>query len=211
MIYIFISRASTGTPNGVTNLSNGSSIHSSAPKSPMGVDNNVREGGSAIDVKKLGAAASRPAAVASTPTFGSLDHEKPVSIPEQLPISAPSASASSVYSSASDPAVSNHVQENKKGSVDAIGLESSKSVKRASRSANSVVVAEKNWNIKPSQPHFPSNDDGSLAKLPSKSVKQSQLEPAVPLKGILTCYTLRVAFYFHALRCVRASKVKLNS
>lgn len=173
----------------------------------MGVDNNVREGGSAIDVKKLGAAASRPAAVTSTPTFGSLDREKPVSIPEQLPISAPPASASS----ASDPAVSNHVQENKKGSVDAIGLESSKSVKRASRSANSVVVAEKNWNIKPSQPHFSSNDDGSLANLPSKSVKQSQLESAVPLKGILTCYTLKVAFYFHALRCVHVSKVKLNS
>ncbi|VVA18787.1 PREDICTED: GBF-interacting [Prunus dulcis] len=181
--------ASTGTPNGVPNLSNGSSVHSSAPKSPTSVDNNVREGGSAIDAKKLGAAASRPAAVTSTPTFGSLDHEKPVSIPEQLPISAPPASASSVYSSASDPAVSNHVQENKKGSVDAIGLESSKSVKRASRSANSVVVAEKNWNIKPSQPHFSSNNDDSLAKLPSKSVKQSQLESAVPLKVV----TLEVA------------------
>lgn len=204
MIYISLYRASTGAPNGLKNLPNGNSTHGGSPKFPMGVDNNVREGFAAIVAKKSGAAAPCPTVGASTPTFGSLDDEKSVSIPNQPPVSATLDSASTVPS-ASDPAMSNHTQGTKKGSGNAVGLELSKSEKTTPSSVNSVQngktsidskVAENNGDIKPSQSNLPSNHGVSMALMPYNSDTQSQMpsngdkqlqNPSFPAKGILTC------------------------
>lgn len=197
MIYISIYRASTGSPNGLKNLPNGNSTHGGSPKSPTDVDNNVHEGFSAIVVKVSGAAAPPPAVVASTPTFGSLDDEKSVSMPNQNPVSATSAPASTVPSSASDPTLSNHTQGIQKGSGNAIGLELSKSEKTAPRSVNSMQNGKTSNDCKVAENYGDIKHDGSLAQMPSNSDKQSQLKPNVPAKGILICYRLRVAFYLH--------------
>ncbi|KAM2056340.1 hypothetical protein ACFX16_029159 [Malus domestica] len=176
-------KASTGAPNGLKNLPNGNSTHGDSPKSPMGVDNNVREGFAAIVAKKSGDAAPCPAVGASTPTFGSLDDEKSVSIPNQPPVSATLDSASTIPS-ASDPAMSNHTQGTKKGSGNAVGLELSKSEKTTPSSVNSVQngmtsidskVAENNGGITPSQPNLPSNHGVSMALMPYNSDTQSQM------------------------------------
>lgn len=181
------------------NLSNGTSVHVSAPKSSTGVDAN-----------KLGATAPRYAVVvASTPVVGLKDQRKAPIISDPLPTSVTSDSDSGVYSSASDPSLSTNVQENKDVSGDSVILELPKSEKVASKSANHVIKEKthsdnakaigKNRHTKSSQPPSSSTHDGSQAILPSNSDGQSQLESTDALKGIVTCYSLNVTFYRHAI------------
>ncbi|KAM1204815.1 hypothetical protein EV1_005811 [Malus domestica] len=177
-------KASTGSPNGLKSLPNGNSTHVGSPKSPTDVDNNVREVFSAIVVKQSGAAAPPPAVVASTPTFGSLDDEKSVSIPNQTPVSATTAPASTIPSSASDPALSNHTQGIQKGSGNVIGLELSKSEKTTPRSVNSVQNGKTSNDCKVAENYGDIKHDGSLAQMPSNSDKQSQSKPNVPAKVV---------------------------
>ncbi|XP_024156234.1 GBF-interacting protein 1-like [Rosa chinensis] len=125
-----IAKASIGIPNGIKNLSNGTSSHVSAPKSSAGVDAN-----------KLGATAPRYAVVvASTPVVGLKDQRKaPTTTSDHLPNSATSASDSGVYSSASDPSLSTHIPENKDVSGESVLIELSKSENVASKSDNHVI------------------------------------------------------------------------
>ncbi|KAM5582679.1 hypothetical protein ABKV19_002887 [Rosa sericea] len=177
-----IAKASIGIPNGIKNLSNGTSSHVSAPKSSAGVDAN-----------KLGATAPRYAVVvASTPVVGLKDQRKaPTTTSDHLPNSATSASDSGVYASASDASLSTHIPENKDVSGDSVVIELSKSENVASKSDNDVIKEKtqsdnakaigKNWYTKSSEPPSPTHD-GSQAILPSNSDGESQLESTDALK-----------------------------
>lgn len=183
---------STGVPNGVKSLSNGTASHVSAPKSSAGV-----------------ATAPRYAVVvASTPVVGLKDQRKaPTPTSEQLTSSATSPADSGVYSSASD-SLSTHIQENKDISGDSVELPKSENV--ASNSDNQVIKEKtqsatakaigKNRHTKSSEPPS-STHDGSRLILPSNSNGESQPESTDPLKGTVTCISLNVAFYPYCKKC----------